>query len=278
MIILKFILWFILFLYNVGTVFSKDIHVIAHRGASAHAPENTISAFKKAFELGVDILEIDVHQTNDRELVVLHDGTVNRTTNGKGKVKNISFEELRKLDAGSWFSKDFIGEKIPSLREVFEITPDSIILLIEIKKGSETYPGVENRVVQLIKEYKFEKRVILKSFDDKTLQELKNIAPEIPRLKVFVGQISFLKIVIDYTINFGNVLDDDVQYIQAHWFGVTKCFIAKAQKKGYKVYVWDVNNEKRMKELILMGVDGIETDYPDILKKIRTEIFVSDVK
>ncbi len=278
MIILKSILWFILFLYNVNTVSSKDIKVIAHRGASAYAPENTISAFKKAFELGVDILEIDVHQTNDRELVVLHDGTVNRTTNGKGKVKNISFEELRKLDAGSWFSNDFIGEKIPSLREVFEITPDSIILLIEIKKGSKTYPGVEKRVVQLIKEYKFENRVILKSFDDKTLQELKNLAPEIPRLKVFVGQISFLNIVVDYTLNFGNVLDDDVQYIQAHWFGVTKCFIAKAHKKGYKVYVWDVNNEKRMKELILMGVDGIETDYPDLLKKVRAEIFVSDVK
>lgn len=273
MIILKFILWFILFLYNVSTVSSKDIQVIAHRGASAYAPENTISAFKKAFELGIDILEIDVHQTKDRELVVLHDGTVNRTTNGTGKVKNTTFEELRKLDAGSWFSKDFIGEKIPSLKEVFEITPDSIVLLIEIKKGSETYPGIENRVIQLISEYNLKERVILKSFDDKILQEFKNIDPEIPRLKVFVGQISFLRIVIDYSLNFGSVLDNDVQYIQAHWLGITKCLIDKAHKRGYKVYVWDVNNEKRMKDLILMGIDGIETDYPDKLKKILTEVF-----
>lgn len=144
--------------------------IIAHRGAMGYAPENTISAFKLAIELGANALELDLRQTKDSIPVVLHDATVNRTTNGEGNVKYFNLKELQKLDAGSWFDKKFKDEKIPSLQEVIDELNDSIILIIELKEGNETYPGVEERIVTLVKENEIESRTILKSFDPNVLR------------------------------------------------------------------------------------------------------------
>ena len=243
-----------------------EVKVIAHRGASAYAPENTLAAFKKAVELRADILELDIHQSKDSQIVVIHDATVDRTTNGTGEVKSHTIDELKKLDAGSWFSPTFAGEKIPLLHEVFDNTPDSILLLIEFKQGSLKYPGIEQRVVQLVREKKAEHRVILKSFEDDVLEKVRSLAPEIPRLKIIVTETPFLKIIIEHGINFGTVLDDSVQYLQHHWFGLSEGFVNEAHQKGYKVFAWDVNSEQRMRDLISIDVDGIETDYSDKLR------------
>lgn len=260
----KFVLLVFLF---VSSVLSQDrTRIIAHRGASAYAPENTLASFKKAIELGADILELDVHQTKDSHLVVIHDASVNRTTNGKGNVNDLTLEQIKTLDAGSWFSKEFTGEKIPTLNEVFNITPDSVTLLIELKYGSDEYPGIEERLIQLIREQNAEQRVILKSFNDDILYRLRTLAPHLPRLKIIVMQIFGL--IIEHGLNVGTVLDDSVQYLQHHWFGLTKGFIDEAHQKGYKVFVWDVDTKERMKEFIEQGIDGIETDHPDWVKEL----------
>lgn len=242
--------------------------IIAHRGASGSAPENTLAAFTKAVDLGADIIELDVRQTRDTQLVVLHDATVDRTTDGSGRVADLTAAEIRALDAGSWFSLQFARERIPLLADVIEAIPDSVILLIELKDGSDRYPGIEERLVRTIRAKRPEKRVILKSFDDDHLDRLRALAPEIPRLKIIVAQISFLGIIIEHGLRFGSVLNDSVQYLQHHWFGLSRSFIDDAHLKGYKVFVWDVHDEEKMRDMTNMGVDGIETDYPERLKTI----------
>lgn len=264
------------FFHTLGFIILLSTHsaaqqIIAHRGVPKLAPENTLSAFRKAVELGAHSIELDVHQTRDSMLVVIHDGTVDRTTNGKGRIADLTAAELRELDAGSWFGHEFTGEKIPFLEEVFSDTPDSITLLIEVKHGSETYPGIEERVVRLIREKKATERVILKSFDNDVLGKLQEIAPEIPRLKIIVMQIPFLNIIIERGLNVGDILDYDVQYLQVHWVGISKDFVEKAHRKGYKVFAWDVHDEQRMREMIAKGVDGIETDFPDTLKRLLSQ-------
>lgn len=246
----------------------RTLHVIAHRGASAYAPENTLAAFRKAVELGADILELDIHQSKDSQLVVIHDGTVDRTTNGKGSVRDLGIAELRQFDAGSWFSPAFAAERIPTLEEVFAAVPDSTILLIELKGSSEKYPGIERRVVDLIHRRDAEHRLIMKSFDAKVLERLRGLDPAIPRLRIIVTEIPFLGLIVGHKLEFGTVLDDSVQYIQRHWFGLSKGFIQEAHERGYKVFVWDVNDRDRMEEMILKGIDGIETDHPDWVKEM----------
>ncbi|MBI4546425.1 MAG: glycerophosphodiester phosphodiesterase [Ignavibacteriae bacterium] len=247
------------------------VNIIAHRGASAHAPENTLASFKKAVELGADILELDVHQTRDSQLVVIHDNDVDRTTNGNGKIKDLTYAQLQQLDAGSWFSSQFKGEKIPLLKEVIELSPDSLTLLVELKEGSGYYPNIEERLVNLLRQQNVTHRVILKSFEDAILNRFRELAPEIPRLKIVVAELSFFNLVIERGIQSGTILDDSVHYLQVHWLGATKHFIDKAHRLGYKVFAWDVNDADRMKELINKGIDGIETDYPDVLKTVLLE-------
>lgn len=242
--------------------------IIAHRGASSIAPENTLVAFKKAIELGAHFIELDVHQTRDSHLVVIHDETVDRTTDGKGRIGDLTAAEVRTLDAGGWFSPEFGREKIPLLEEVFDTIPDSVSLLIEIKQGSDIYPGIERRIVQLVRNRNAAARVVLKSFDNDVLDRLRILAPEIPRLKIIVMQIPMINIIIERGLNVGNILEYDVQYLQVHWFGLSNSFVEKAHRKGYKVFAWDVHDEKRMREMIEKRVDGIETDYPDVLRAL----------
>ena len=266
------VLVFVLILGGILEIYSqRKFHIIAHRGASAYAPENTLAAFRKAVELGADILELDIHQSKDSQLVVIHDGTVDRTTDGKGDVKDFTAAQLKQLDAGGWFSSRFAGERIPTLDEVFAGAPDSIVLLIELKEGSDEYPGIEERVVALIRKRKAEQRVILKSFEGKVLEHLRSLAPDIPRLRIVVTEVPFLGLVVGHGLETGSVLDANVEYVEHHWFGLTEGFIHDAHRKGYKVFVWDVDDWDRMEEMIDMGVDGIETDHPDWVKEILSQ-------
>lgn len=242
--------------------------VIAHRGASAYAPENTIAAFRKALELGADALELDLRQTSDSVLVVLHDPDVERTTNGKGNVKYFSFEELQKLDAGSWFDKKFSNERIPSLREVIDLLDDSTLIIIELKEGNETYPGIEEQVVQIVKQNNIESQTILKSFDPNVLNRLRILEPDIPLLYVYALRIPWLGMIIDRGVTFDSVYDLDVEYLQPHRFFLSQSFVNDAQSKGFKIISWGVNSTEAINESLDFGVDGIETDYTDKLLEI----------
>jgi glycerophosphoryl diester phosphodiesterase len=166
--ILIFLFIFTFFLKTPLLSDEKRIMVIAHRGASGYAPENTVSAFKKAIMMKADMIEFDVHLTKDGKVVLMHDKTVDRTTDGKGKVKEMTLKELKKLDAGLWFDKKFKGEKIPTLEKVLKKFKGKILFNIEIKSE-----GTEEEIVRLIKKYKLEKDVMVSSFNHQFLKKIK---------------------------------------------------------------------------------------------------------
>ena len=128
---------------------SDKLMIIAHRGGSKLAPENTIAAFKNAIAIGVDMIEIDVILSKDKEVVVIHDDKIDRTTNGSGIVKEMTLSEIQKYSAGSWFDEKYNDEKIPTLNQVMNLINGRVKLLIEIKGGDEEYPGLENKVVEI---------------------------------------------------------------------------------------------------------------------------------
>ncbi|MGH7411421.1 MAG: glycerophosphodiester phosphodiesterase family protein, partial [Candidatus Methylomirabilis sp.] len=150
---------------------------IAHRGASALAPENTMAAFEKAIELGADVIELDLHLTRDGELVVIHDDTLDRTTDGRGPVHGRSLEEIRRLDAGRWFGQAFAGERIPTLSEVLDRFAGKIPLALEVKAGSAFFPGIEERLVSALRHHSAVEQTAVASFDHFALKRLKEIEP-----------------------------------------------------------------------------------------------------
>ncbi len=260
----------LILIFSHETVFNQP-EIIAHRGASADAPENTIAAFRKAVELGADYIEIDLRQSKDGELIVIHDGSVDRTTNGNGDVDELTFSELRKFDAGSWFDKKLNSEKIPSLQEVISLLGDSVQIIIEFKESNDSHPGFEEKVISLIKKNNLEQQTILKSFDPNVLERLRKRAPEIPLCYVYALRLPWLGLIIDTGISFGSTFDFDVEYLQPHRFFLSESFVKKAQSKGYKVIAWGVNSESAIREAIEFGVDGIETDHVERVRRLVEE-------
>lgn len=244
--------------------FKRSVAVIAHRGFSGKAPENTMSSFIKAVESGADMIELDVTLSKDGEVVVIHDKTLNRTTNTKGKVLDFNLEELKKLDAGSWFSKDFKNEKIPTLEEVLNYTKDKILVNIEIKKYSvkrlKKYDGIEEKVVNLVKKYEMEDKVLISSFNKIALKRVNEFNPNIKTALLYRLRISnrIIKTGLKnsfYSFNQGKRL-------------FTKKGFALASKNGFRVNIYTINSEKELKKFVDIGVNGIITNYPDRLIKI----------
>ena len=154
----------------------KDIIIYGHRGASKYAPENTFAAYNKAVDMGVDGIEIDVHKSKDGHLIVCHEEKVDRTTDGEGFIKDLTLEEIRKLDAGRWFSEEFQGERIPLLDEVLKFVKDKNLLLnIEIKNGPIFYDEIEEDIVKAVRAYDLVENTIISSFNHYSLAYIKNI-------------------------------------------------------------------------------------------------------
>ena len=178
---LKYITLLILFLFliivfydHIVLLFNKYNNnsyglIIAHRGASGLAPENTLAAIKKAIELKADLIEIDVHQTKDSIIVVIHDKKINRTTSGKGRVKDLFYKEIRRYDAGKWFDPKFEGERVPTLEEVLRLVHGQTKLLIEIKGDDNFYPNIEKHVYEILKTYNAQNWCEIHSFYDQVL-------------------------------------------------------------------------------------------------------------
>lgn len=250
-----------LFLFSTTTM-AQHIQVTAHRGASGYAPENTLSSVKKALEIGVDRIEIDVQQTSDNVVVLLHDKTLNRTTNGKGKVGKMTFAELKEVKAYGNFEYDFPNEPIPTLEQVFELLDGSTEFVIEIKAGNKTYPGIEDNVAALIKKYKAEEWALVHSFNDHVLKYLHKNHPTIRLQKLFVSYSGGL--MLDFKLHAVKLS----KYDFVEGFGISlssakKLLIDKIHSLDKKVHVWTVNKEEDMKELIDLKVDGLISNYPD---------------
>ncbi|MCI0695053.1 glycerophosphodiester phosphodiesterase [candidate division KSB1 bacterium] len=229
----------------------------AHRGASGHAPENTLAAIRLAMEMGAEMCELDVQQTADSRLVVMHDDTLERTTNGKGNVWEMTLAELQKHDAGSWFAPRFAGEKLPALEEVIALVRGKMSLNIEAKiHGHER--NVASLIVETLRRERFDDECVVTSFDHKIVDEIKTLAPALQVGYIF-GWREFSR----------EVFWRKVELLSAHYSLIDAAFLQRARAAGKKVHVWTVNDPWHMRRMIEMGVDGIITNYPDRLNAIR---------
>ncbi|WP_018933187.1 glycerophosphodiester phosphodiesterase [Gracilibacillus lacisalsi] len=233
---------------------------VAHRGASAHAPENTMAAFHKGVEMKSDYIEIDVQMTADEELVIIHDTTVNRTTNGTGAVGDLTLEEIRALDAGSWFSEEFAGEKIPTFEEVLDAFRGKVGILIELK-SPELYPGMEEKVADALKERNMDhaknKKIIIQSFNHGSMELSKELLPEIPH-GVLAG-LSWAGVTDEQLEAFTTYAD----YFNPNQNIVTPTLVDRVHETGMQIMPYTSRSQEQADRLFNLGVDGIITDYPE---------------
>ena len=235
------------------------VMVIAHRGFSGRAPENTVAAFKKAMEIGSDAIEFDVRFTRDGRLVIFHDDTLERTTNGKGKVADLTLKELKRLDAGSWFGPIFSGERIPELKEALELARGRILLNIELKKGDHGKYSMLDLAEQTLWEVAgagVAQQVLFSSFDLDAIQWIRQKDPGV--LTAFITRDPW-KSPLDATRGkFFPVLNPRKS-------ALNEDNLSAARRQGVRINVWTLNTDEEMEKFIAMGVDGIVTDHPDRL-------------
>jgi len=234
--------------------------VIAHRGASMYAPENTIAAFNLAIEMGADAIELDAMLTADGTPIVIHDHSLGRTTNGSGSVSSKTVAEIKLLDAGSAFDARFAGEKIPTLKEVFSAVGMKIMINVELKNYASPFDRLPETVVELVREKGLSDRVLLSSFNPIALTKAQRASAEIRRAALIGGGPKFVRSFIEAFTNY-STLHPEVSLVD-------QAIIIKHHTAGHKVNVWTVNEESEMMRLLSMGVDGLITDAPDIAKKV----------
>lgn len=236
----------------------------AHRGFSGKYPENTMLAFQKALDEGVDGIELDVQMTGDKELVIIHDESVDRTTDGKGLVASYALEELKKLDASYIYRGEMGFNPIPTLREYFELVKDSpIVTNIELKTGINEYTGIEEKVYALIKEYHLEDRIIISSFNHYSVMRMKAMAPEL-----VCGFLSdtWIYEAGRYTKSHG------VECYHPSAVQLKKEIVDEAKAEGIVINTWTVNTEEQVRELYARGVDTVIGNYPDMTARVLKEL------
>ena len=235
--------------------------VIAHRGASGHAPENTLAAFRRAVALGATFIETDLQLTRDTRLVAIHDDTVDRTTNGKGRVHDLTLNELRRLDAGSWFGSEFTGERIPTLEEILEFSKKhDVVFYLELKPTGSW--GGEHALIGALRTSGEVARTIVISFDSAILETLRKIEPTLMTGLLFEGQ---MENPIQRAVEIG------ARQLAVRGDLVTPTLLADARKQDLQVVCWTVNQPAHMRLLIEAGVAGIMSDYPDRLVAANTK-------
>lgn len=236
--------------------------IFGHRGASAYAPMNTMPAFELAVEQGVDGIELDVHRSEDGHPVIVHDFTVDATSDGHGHVADMTLSELKALDAGSWFDTRFTGTRIPTLDEVFDTVGQKVIINVEIKSISVITDGIEQLISDCIQRHGMQERVIVSSFNPMTLRRFREIAPQVPigylYAPGYLRQLQSLLGSLPHEARHPNHENIDAAYME------------KAMSNQHIINAWTVNDPTRAKELQQLGVHGIITDHPDqIIEAIR---------
>ncbi|HEV2615651.1 MAG TPA: glycerophosphodiester phosphodiesterase family protein [Candidatus Acidoferrales bacterium] len=236
--------------------------VIAHRGASGHAPENTMASFRRAVELGATFIETDLRLSRDARFVAIHDSTLDRTTNGRGLVHDFTLEQLRELDAGSWFGAKFAGERVPTIEEIFAFARESdVVFYLEIKH--EGTWGIHHAMASALRAAEgAAARCVVISFDARTLEHLRRL---------------------DATLMMGLLFESPTAdaLAKAQKIGarqilpradlVTCEMVTQAHRADMQLATWTVNEQEQMRSLISMGVNGIMTNYPDRLCKVIKE-------
>ena len=231
-----------------------ETKVMAHRGASTEAPENTMAAFQKAIDDMADYIELDVQLTNNGEVIVMHDSNAYRTTGVDANIVNMTYKEVKTLDAGSWFSDEYVGENVPSLKEVLELTQGKIKLNIELKPADNGTALAKN-TVRLIEKYNMVNDCVITSFSESALKAVKTYNQEIK-----VGYI--------LSAAYGDFYDmKNVDFFSVNAAFLSKRTIDAIHNSGKRVYAWTVNNKESIKNLTNKGVDGIITDNPVLARE-----------
>jgi len=220
------------------------VYVVGHRGAAGVEPENTIRGFRYALELGVDYTECDVRLTKDNQLIVMHDETVGRTTNGTGAIRDLTFAEIRSLDAGK-------GERVPGLTEVLEVVKDKAMLLIELK-GER----VEEQAVQTVKAMQMDEQVVFTSFHLNRIREVERLDPSLKVAAIF-GQPS--------ADACQQALDVGASGIGIYYRNLRPESVEEAHRHGLDVRAWNPDTVPEMQAMIDLGVDGVSSNRPDLL-------------
>jgi glycerophosphoryl diester phosphodiesterase len=233
------------------------ILVQGHRGAMGYAPENTMSSFVLGYELGADLIELDIHLSADNKIFVMHDSDVSRTTNGLGYIENLTSSELEILDAGSWFSDKYKGEKIPLLKDVLEWAHDKINLIIEIKGNPQPNNLICEELLKQVYEYSMSDQVMVISFYHQSVKDIKILDSSIATGILYTGSpIHPCKMAIDA---YAESIRPSIKYL-------TKEIADKAHKDGLCVSAWIGNTEKEFQTFVDAGVDSIGCNYPDRLR------------
>lgn len=234
---------------------------IAHRGSSGSYPENTRIAFEKAIEARSDVVEMDCQLSKDGHIVVFHDERLNRTAKTNGSVKGKTLKQLKSLDVGRWFKKSFQGEKILTLEEAMKIVAGKADVNLDIKHIPKGPLGIELKILFTLSHFDYFERSILSSFELRTLQRIRELAPE-ARLGVLSRK---------------GVKDDPIQTawklraysLHLHMDCASGDLIQQASDLGLKTFIWTVNDVREMEKFLALGVDGIVSDFPEKFWKIR---------
>lgn len=235
--------------------------VIAHRGASGHAPENTLAAYERAVQLGAGFIETDLHLTRDARFVAIHDATLERTTNGRGNVHDFTLAELRELDAGMWFDREFMGQRIPTLEEVLKFGKDhDVIFYLEVKYDAAW--GMHHSLVAELHKSESTARSIVISFDQSTLTALRQVdSTMMMGLLVDQPQVDVAKVATEL----------GVRQLCPRADLVTPKLVVEAHRVDLQVATWTVDDAETMRAVAAAGVDGIMSNFPDRLQTVLEE-------
>ncbi len=273
---------------SLHNILNKPHVNIGHRGASGYAPEHTFASYDKSIkEMGADYLEIDLQMTKDGHLVAMHDETVNRTTNGKGRVNQYTLKALKKLDAGSWFNKahpklqnpQYVGQKVPTLDEIFKRYGHHANYYIETKSPN-VYPGMEEKLLKKLHEYGLDHqcqlrngKVVIQSFSSDSLKKIHRLNPNVPLIQLLNrGQLKHhyqrhVHTWRSYSVGLGpDYRDLNPQNTKA------------LRQKGFYIHPYTVNDRQTMQRLNHYGVTGLFTNYPDVYRAVNQSTSVKQVK
>ncbi|MFI0406106.1 glycerophosphodiester phosphodiesterase [Actinomadura sp. 3N508] len=259
---------------------AADVTNVAHRGASAYAPENTLAAFRLAVKQRADVFELDVQESKDHKLVIMHDTTLARTTNveqlypGRGpwKVSDFTLAEIQKLDAGSWFGAKYKGERVPTLDQTLSAMRDrGLGLLVEIKSPN-LYPGIEKRVATALrnspswlKPDPAERRLAVQSFDWESMRRFHSVLPNVPIGLLGTPKAGDLPELATYA-----------DQINPPFRDLTASYVKQVHASRMDVLTWTVDDSGDMRKAVQLGVDGVITNKPDVLRRVLTETAASN--
>ena len=243
--------------------------VISHRGANREAPQNTLPAFRKSIEIGVDGFETDIHLTKDGIPVVCHNYTIDETSSGQGDINDLTLEELLTYDFGAYFHEKFKGTKIPTLEEFLALCEgaDIEIMNIEIKPPRDGNMEIVAKTIDAVKAHGLFEKLLISSFDPNVLVECKKVDPNCKTGFLYApNKTFFYKQMLFGYVEFAKKIKAD--YLHPHYFAVTKTYVKRLHKNGIKVNVWTVNKPETANKLLKMGVDGLITDVPQTVNAL----------